>query len=89
MIIKSGFWLNVKVGRTNITRANVTKIVFTFYRQSLHLYYFFPITDVPKKYKGPTKLNITNFLKTTISSGLGTGSTFLKNNGNATTFLYF
>ena len=87
-MIKSGFWLNVKVGRTNITRANVTKMVFTCYRQSLHLYHFFPITDAPEKYKGPTKLHMTNFLKTAISSVLGTGLTFQRNIGNATTFPY-
>ena len=46
----------------------LAKIVVTCYRQSLYLYHIFPITDVPKKYKGPAKLHATNFLKASISS---------------------
>ena len=59
MRIKSVFWLNLQLGRTNITRANFT---CTNVKDSLSIkYQIFSITEVQEKYKKPTKSNVTNY----------------------------
>ena len=67
MKIKPGFWLNLKLVRTNITRANVTYKNVTRItvpvKDNLYFYHICPITVAPKKYKAQTKSNATNFLK--------------------------